>query len=260
VLISASSGGLAPSGTLTAFVGGNQVGSPVSIFASTNGGPTANSFGYVPLNTLPAGQATVTATYNGDSNYASSSSASATVNIVRNAFVTLTSSAPTIQAAQSATFTAKITTNQPGGPAITGTVQFQVNGANTGGPVTISNGQAQFTTASLPAGFPEIGANYSGDSNYEPDSGVISETVNAIASTTSVMTSNPSIPQGQSVTFTAQVGPAQPGGPTVTGTVQFWYSFSVGGSDTYIGNPVTISNGQAQIATSSLPTGALIIG
>jgi subtilase family serine protease len=56
------------------------------------------------------------------------------------------------------TLSATVTGNNP-----TGTVQFQVNGANFGTPVALVNGVATLTTTSLPAGSDTISAVYSGD-------------------------------------------------------------------------------------------------
>ncbi|WP_144408316.1 Ig-like domain-containing protein, partial [Sulfuricella sp. T08] len=59
------------------------------------------------------------------------------------------------------TFTATVTGNSP-----TGTVQFQVNGANFGSPVQLINGVATLTTTLLTVvGSDSITAIYSGDAN-----------------------------------------------------------------------------------------------
>jgi hypothetical protein len=59
-----------------------------------------------------------------------------------------------------------------GGTTPTGTVQFQVNGANFGSPVALdSTGLATYSTTNLPAGTPEtVTAEYSGDSFYASSS------------------------------------------------------------------------------------------
>jgi hypothetical protein len=64
------------------------------------------------------------------------------------------------------------------GPAPpTGTVQFQLDGANVGSPVTLINGRATWTTSSLSAGPHAITAVYSGDSNFLGGSGQASQAV-----------------------------------------------------------------------------------
>jgi hypothetical protein len=248
--VNANSFGAAPTGTVTAFVGSNQIGTPVQIGALDAGGPTVTSVAFVPLGALPLGQSTVTTTYGGDSNYQGSTSAPLNVNILRPSVTTLTSSASTIMTSQSVTLTARITSSQSG-PAATGTVQFEIFGyINPNlGTVSVANGQAQLITSSLPAGTPQITATYSGDSNYANSSGTIVVTVNAYQSTTSLTTSNASVSQGSSVTFTATVTPAQSGSPALTGSVEF-----VEG-DEGVAKINLSANGQAQFITSSLPTG-----
>src|SRR5205823_3974672 len=122
------------------------------------------------------------------------------------------------------TFTATVTGS---GGTPTGTVQFAVDGTNTGSPmnVTTSGGvtTASFSTNMLTvAGSPHtISASYSGDPNFAGSSGSVSETVNK-ANTSTVLNSslNPSS-AGQPVTFTATVSPVPPGAGAPGGSVQF---------------------------------------
>ena len=250
--VSTNSYGVAPTGFVTAYVGGSQIGTPVIVQGGGLNVPTANSFAYLGLSSLPPGQSIVTVKYSGDSNYQASTSAATTVNVLLATTTTIASSDSTIQAGQSVTFTATITPGQSG-PALTGTVQWAVNGTYLGSPVQVANGQAQLTTTTLRYGTDNVSALYSGDANYGPSSWGVNETVNPIATNTAITTSNSSIQQGQSVTFTASVT-APTGGPPLTGTVQFQLN-TLG-----LGNAVPLSaNGQAQFTTSSLPTGTLNI-
>jgi Pro-kumamolisin, activation domain/Bacterial Ig-like domain (group 3) len=250
VTINANSFGLDPTGTATLFNGSTQVGTPVTVVSGGAGGPLAVSPVYVPASGLPLGQSTVTVAYSGDSNYQASTSAPLTVSVVRPSVTTLTSSASTIMTSQNVTFTAKITSSQSG-PAVTGTVQFQVvgNPINNLGTVPVANGQAQVVAPSLPAGTQQVTATYSGDSNYATSSATVLVTVNQYQSTTVLTTSNASVSQGSSVTFTATVTPAQSGGPALTGNVEF---VEAGAG---VANVSLSANGQAQFTTSSLPSG-----
>lgn len=160
---------------------------------------------------------------------------------------------------QNEKFTATVTSSQ-GGPGLTGTVQFTVFGTTVLGTVALSNGQAQLTTSSVPAGTPQIIATYSGDSNYVSSSAAVVLTVNQYPTATTVTTSNASVAQGSNVTFTANVAPTQSGGPGLTGSVQFYYSLSAVGGQNFIGGPLVLTNGQAEISINSLPVGSLFVG
>ncbi|MGH9708628.1 MAG: Ig-like domain repeat protein, partial [Candidatus Acidiferrales bacterium] len=198
--------GTAPTGTLTLFSGTAQIASgTLSQF-----GP-----GDAVLNTdtsqLPVGQSTLTAKYPGDTNYTASTSQPITINVVRNSSTSLATSNLQIQQGTSVTFTASVTTTQSGGPALTGTVQFSVDSNNLGSPVVITNGQAQMSTTSLTAGIHTITASYSGDSNYAPSGGVVTESVTlpsfaVLANPPAVSVTSPGASVTTTLTFSAQGG------------------------------------------------------
>ena len=253
VNVTAVSSGQWPTGSVTAFVGTTQLGGVVPISGSTSGSGTLGVTAEVPLTGLPPGSATITVKYSGDSNYQPSTSAPLTVNIVRSTTLTITSSPTTSQAGQSVTFTANVAPGQSG-PAMTGTVQFMLNQTPLGNAVAIQNGQAQFTTNSLPWGSDVIFAFYSGDSNYGPSSDGMFEIVNPLTATVALVTSNASAQQGQNVTFTATVTPTQQGGPAPTGGVQFQLS----GSTYFTG--VLNASGQTAYSTNTLSVGTYTVG
>ena len=143
-----------------------------------NAVPISNGQAQVTTNFLVLGNHVIAAIYSGDSNYGSSL---AFTSVTVNPFPTTTTATPSSQTAlegTNVTFTALVMPTQNGGPAVTGTVQFQADGTNIGNAVPISNGQAQVTTNSLAVGSHTIAANYSGDSNYGASSGTTSVTVN----------------------------------------------------------------------------------
>jgi hypothetical protein len=74
----------------------------------------------------------------------------------------VTTNNPSAVYGQPITFTATIT------PASseTGTVQFQIDGANAGAPISVSNNTAAYITSTLDAGTHSIVAIYSGDSTF----------------------------------------------------------------------------------------------
>jgi hypothetical protein len=79
--IATTSGGNPPTGTVTFSAGGNPLGSvPVNGLTNAQTG-TAQATASFTDTQLANGQYTVTATYNGDSNYAASSSAASTINL-----------------------------------------------------------------------------------------------------------------------------------------------------------------------------------
>jgi subtilase family serine protease len=218
--------------------------------------------GYVTLTaqflatSLPLGKDVITAQFTGDSNYAASTvSNPVTIDNQASVNVNVTSSSPTIQHGANVTFTAVVTSTQSGGPALTGTVQFDSNGNDIGGPVTLMNGQAQVSTASLSGGQDQITATYSGDVNYQTNYSYLYETVNLLGTITSVSTSNAAITSGTSVVLTANVTASKSGGPALTGTVQFSASQFSTGPGTPVGQPVSVMNGQASLTTTALPAG-----
>jgi hypothetical protein len=77
------------------------------------------------------------------------------------------------------TFSVSVTSTS--GPAPTGTVQFKVDGANFGSPVTISSGAASTSVTGLTQTTHTLSATYSGDSNYAAGGPIsVSITVTAV--------------------------------------------------------------------------------
>ena len=232
-----SSSGGTPTGTVT-FTDGS----------STLGSGTLDNTGKAtfPTSTLAPGNHTIKATYNGDSNFASSNaSLTQTVNQATST-TALTSSSPSSTFGQPVTFTATVSS---GSGTPTGTVTFTDGSSTIGsGPVTLSGGVATTTTAALAAGSHTIKATYNGDTNFAGSNASLSQTVNQVSSTTALTSSSPSSTFGQPVTFTATVSSS---GGTPTGTVTF-----TDGSSTIGSGPVTLSGGVATISTAALAPGS----
>jgi subtilase family serine protease len=241
----------APTGTMTFFSGNTQIGTPVPILGLI-APPTGVANGTANLSTtsLPHGQDSITAVYSGDASYQSSTSVATMISVLYATTTSVTTSSASVQAGTSLTFTASLTTSQPGAPAITGTLQFFSDDILLGSSTISGAGPFILTTSSVPGGMHIITAKYSGDTNFATSSGSTSQTVVFIKTTTSISSSSSTITQGSSVTFTATITPAQNGGPALTGFVEF---ASINGQ---IGTGVNVSNGQAQIQTTSLPTGS----
>ena len=226
-----TSGTGTPAGTVTFKDGGTVLGSS----ALSSGQATLST------STLATGGHSITATYNGDSTHASSTSAalSQTVNPAGTSTALGSSANPSIWG-QNVTFTATVTSGT-GTP--TGTVTFK-DGATVLGSSALSSGQASLSTSTLATGGHSITATYNGDSTHASStSAALSQTVTQ-AGTTTTLTSSPNPSNvGQTVTFTATISPS-----AGTGTVVFTI-------DSTKGSPVAVSAGKAMFATSALAAG-----
>ena len=194
----------------------------------------------VDVSNLMGGFHSMTATYNGDTTFGSSTS-SAPVNLdVAEAatLVSVVSSADTTVVGQSLVFTVTISSWAAGE---TGTVQFVDNGSLIGSD-TVSGGQATFETRSLTRGTHPITAVYEGDDNFVGSSSAntVIQTVNAaptstdvtsthdldsvgqVPTQTTVASSSPTSTYGQSVALTATVTATATAVADPTGTVTFY--------------------------------------
>jgi hypothetical protein len=79
---------------------------------------------------------------------------------------TLASSVNPALPGEAVVFTCTLSPVPPETATPAGTVQFTVDGANAGGPITLSDGTAAYTTASLAHGTHTVVAEYSGDSSF----------------------------------------------------------------------------------------------
>ena len=196
-----------PTGTVT-FLNGT----------ATLGTGTLNGSGVATYSTTfpKAGSYPITASYGGDTTFASAVS-SAVTEVVSNPVptVTLTSSAPKASTGYSVTFSATVAGSASAAP--TGTVTF-LDGTATIGTGTISSGVATFSTSSLAAGTHTITASYGGDSNYGTAvSAAFTETI-VTASFTVSYTPNPVlISLGSSGTTSMTITPNAP----YSGTLAF---------------------------------------
>jgi hypothetical protein len=228
-----------PTGTMTFKDGSTTLGT-----ATLTGGSAT-----LATSALSVGSHSITASYNGDTNFLVSSSAalSQTVNKAATA-IALSSSLNPCGGGQTVTFTATVSPIAPGAGTPTGTVTFK-DGSTTLGTSTLSGGKASLTTSALSLGSHSITASYGGDANF---SGGVSPTlvqvINKAATKTSLMSSLNPCGGSQAVTFTATVSPVAPGGGTPTGTVTF------NDGSTTIGS-APLSSGKARLTVSKLSTG-----
>jgi hypothetical protein len=242
---STSPGGPTPTGTVSFLVNGNVIGG-AEVFDGTAE--------YLATG-ITVGTDSLTARYNGDDAYASSTSAPLIVSVPLSSSSTILSASSDVAVSgDMVTFTATVASVPAGQATPTGTVTFRENGATLlGAAAVVDNGLATLPTSSLVLGTDIITAIYSGDGNFAAStSSPLSVTV--FASPTAVTQLQVSAgllaAAGDPITFTATVFPVSPGGATPTGTV----TFVVNG--TSLGTGELQSDDIAVLATSSLPVGS----
>jgi hypothetical protein len=228
---------------------------------------------------VPAGSTSVTATYEGNKNYASSTSTALPETIsTQTSTVTVTGNNPAAfgQMLKLNIQVAGPNSTNPGGHGIfgflasifqhlsapTGTVTitdtFTPSGSTTPvltvlGQATVHNGDANFSTSTLAIGTHSLLISYSGDSNYSSSTTTLSEVI-ANAATVSLSTSANSVTQGTGVTFSVTVaaGTGSTSTAAPTGTVTL-VDESHGGAT--IGT-ITLVSGTGTFTLSSLSSGS----
>ncbi|MGH9717260.1 MAG: Ig-like domain repeat protein [Candidatus Acidiferrales bacterium] len=237
----------AETGTVNFMVGGTQVASATvagSVVSSIHQADASASTG---TTSLPHGQDTITAQYSGDGSYTGSTSAPYSLNVLWPTTTSMTTSNPSIQYGSSVTFAAQVTSSQTGAPPITGNVVFTADGILLGS-VPLLNGSAQLATSAVPGGESMVLAAYSGDGNFAPGNGVVTQTVTEDSTATTITSSSSTTNQGQSVTLTAHITPSTSGPAGPTGIV----GFLVNGTQF---SSASATTGQVQITTTTLPLG-----
>jgi hypothetical protein len=232
-----------PSVALTVTPSNPTAGVPVTLSASVTGvsgiGPTGsvqffdgnNSLGYgsAPTamwtgNLSPGSAHSLTAVYQGDSNYlkATSNAANASVGTASTT-TTANASATTALFGQSITLNITVATSTVvNGTQPTGTLTFTGAGSVTSAPV--SGGSANVTLSNLAVGTYTIGTTYSGDTNYSSSTGnSVTFTITQATATLTTSISSTSFTTGSSSTLTVTVtlpGTAQlPSGSTFVATI-----------------------------------------
>jgi autotransporter-associated beta strand protein len=209
------------------------------------------------LSSLALGGHTITASYPGDTNFTggTSNAVGQTVN-ASDTVTQLTSSQNPSSFGQSVTFTATVSPKIPGGGLPQGTVTFFDGTTQLAQEALQTVGgkqQASFTPAAtaLAIATHSISAVYAdtADSNYNGStSAVLSQVVQAAATSTALTSSRITPVAGHSVTFTATVSTVPPNLGTPTGSV----TFTVDGTTT----TVSLAGGQAALTLSNLVLGS----
>jgi hypothetical protein len=167
----------------------------------------------------------MSASYDGDSNFQSSTSPQSTVDVGQAATTTsLTSTDVSPVVGEPVTFTATVAPVSPGGGTPTGTVTF-TGAAGTLCTVALnaeSPDQATCATSYPESGADSVVATYNADSDYTgSSSSALGESVSVAATQTYLTADTSSSVVGQQVTYTATVNSVSPGSGTPTGSVTF---------------------------------------
>ena len=207
VTFTATVTGSAPTGTVSFTDNGNPLCSSVALTGVSN-----SRTAVCTTTSLSVGSHPIVATYGGDaSNLGSTSNTvSQVVNPVSATTTQVATSGSPSNQGTSVTFTATVTGSTP-----TGSVSFTNNGAALCSNVALSGSgnqkTAQCATSTLTAGAHTIGASYAGDGLNAGSSGSVQQVVMAVTTTGLASSANPS-QLGNTVTFTATVNGALPGG------------------------------------------------
>lgn len=241
-----TSGGPAPTGTVTFYSGTTPLGSVTNY-------PTSTS---IQTTQLPVGSDSVTAVYTSNNNLFGSTSAGSPVTVNADGTnIGLSSSDANAVYSEPLTITATILAATPGSGTPTGTVQFTIDNGMPSSPVNVVNGVATYTVPTaltatgsphtIAAAFTPSGAN---GSDFKSSNNSLSQTIAADNTNVAVGSSatNGSAVYGQALTLTATVTAQGPGVGIPVGTVQF----AIDGTN--VGSPANVgANGQA---TLLLPT------
>jgi autotransporter-associated beta strand protein len=232
---------------------GGTVDFKVSINGTTTdlGTATLNSgTATLPTTKLTAGTNAVTATYSGDTTFATSTSSPVAVVVTKASTTTTVTGTPNPSVVgQPVILQATVAAQSPGSGTPTGTVTF-FSGSTNLGQANLAIGVATLTTTTLPAGTSSITAVYSNDTNFTAStSAAFNEVINQGTVTVTLQASNTNPFALEPVTFTAFVSAAH-GLGTPTGTVTFQ---TAGG--TTLGS-ATLSSGAAAFTANILPLGS----
>lgn len=217
------------SGSVQFAVDGNPLGGPVPLVNGTGTSPATSS--------LSVGDHTVTATYSGDLNHASSTgTGGVSVGKVETS-TALSFSPPSTYPGQDVTATATVSPS-----AATGTVTFTLDGDVVGGPVALSGGTASVDLPAMARGTHVVVATYSGDTTRAiSTSGPVTYDVVRRPTTTTV-TANPDDPDTKDeVVVQAEVEHTDDSTVVSGGTVSFFLDGN------QLGGPVALAGGVAHL-------------
>lgn len=264
VSLTATSSGIAPTGTITFLVNGTAVSGNISYYstAGSPSNPSATLSASLLSSTSPfrtPGSYTIGASYGGDQNYAASTAPTQSITVqYPTPMVTLSPPTQNVNPGSTANVTVLVdTSNKTTYP--TGTITFvnQLTGGVVSGPTTCSSTKdssgnyacqvvASFTVTSALT----VQAQYSGDTNYPANSGVAQIIVNdfSIGANPQVLTTT----QGTSSQTTINVSNSG----TFNGTVSNFSCSGLPAEATCSFNPTSVTGGQGS-TTLTITTAAV---
>lgn len=253
--VTGRSGNGFPSGSVTFKDDGQAINGGLTLPLNSQG----NALPTNPISSFTAGAHSITAAYSGDASFDPSTSPTASFTITQ---AVVTAEAPNVgngtSTFGSSALLSAIITSQSCGNLPTGTITFFDGSTQLGTAQTIQSSRsgtcavqatASLTTSAFTLGNNSIMYKYSGDTNYGAANSVAVTDDAQIGTAVALTSSAPTIQQGQSITFTAKITPAQTNGPAITGTVSFTSNSNSLGS-------APVMNGQAQLPTTALSAGS----
>ena len=235
-----------PTGTVQFSSNGTKLGAAVALVNGTATSP-AESFTTI-------GMYTITALYSGSNTYQDAAAPSLNLNVISSGTTattsTLTSTATTASTSQAVGFTDTV---KGTGGTPSGTVQFMLNGANYGSPVTLSGGVATLVPAVLVSGSDVVKAIYSGDNSFSAStSNSVTVTVSAAGTSTAITISAAETNPSGYVILTGTVT-ATGGGAAPTGSLTLYQAGSA------VTNPIPLTNGTLDVAITGAPVGSYTV-
>jgi VCBS repeat-containing protein len=232
-----------PSGTVTLYLDGNSISSG----QLTAGSPSATKV-TIPAASLTVGTHVLTATYNGDTYYSTSTATAISVTVAKlptTSAVTYSPTSPSI--GQTVTLTASVVAGTYASANPTGTINFKVDNVTVASK-TLTAGQPSTATAalsSLTGGAHTVTVTYQGDTNYAASSSSSTVlTVSKGATVTTLAVTPTTLAAGVTETLTATVAPADSSvtSYTIGGTVYFYDGGALLGSAALASNTAKLSN------------------
>lgn len=246
--------------TFTATVAESSIFTPTDTVAFLDGDTVLgtsflNGSGVATLTTsaVGGGSRSITAVYNGDLNFAPSTSPVLAQTVLRAPTSTTLVASPNPSAfGSSVTFTATVSGGAAGIP--TGTVAFNDGAATIGSANLNESGVATFSTSALSVGAHDITAVYEGSDDFNVStSGTVSQTVEKATPSISLISFLNPADLGQEVTFRADVSSSFSTLPT--GTVFFKDGQTVLGSATLAGGTVLFSTSTLTAGNHNITAG-----